>query len=162
MSQLFKYEGTEFLEVTDFDKMENFIKLNKAERVNGHNLLHLFHKNFHPNPNQNKLDWHVTIGLQPLDSSDNFVINHFSPEEPTTQMFFSEIAKFTKPFVVFVYDSQFPSFDKDDVRAWKMWSDESGKLHVRALHMIEGDEDTDVSEVDEDEYKSAMEEQDGN
>lgn len=160
MSRYTKYTGTEDLEVTDYEYMQKFIRLNKAERCNGFDFSHLFKIRHYANPKENKLDWSITIGRDNCDKVEDFTINHFDPADPTVQIFFSEIAKFTKPFKIYAFDEEFPIIGDDNgPYAWELWSDEKGQLHINDLYLVRAEkEHTDISQADPDEYEAAMEE----
>ena len=156
MSRHTRYYGTEDLEVNDYDKLQRFIKMNKMGLINGDDMSHVFKVHHRANPQENKLDWFITVGLGDCDELSDFYINHFDPEDCTAQILFSEIAKFTRPFKIYAFDEEFPVIGENEHTryAWELDNNEEGKLTITPLSLVKsGPQSEDVSGLDEDDYK---------
>ncbi len=149
MSRFFKYNGTEDLEVIDYDRLKKFIEINKNEDMNGYDLSGLITTKCTANPSENKLDWCVSIGYNKCDKESDFNINNFSPYDCTTQMFFSEIAKCIKPFNLFITDEEFPSINDKQPYAWTIESFEDGHIEIIEILTVLGDKIKNISVLEE-------------
>jgi len=146
MSRYFDYYGLDNLKVTNYERIK---KLKDMEDINGHDLRHLLHLRPTMNVEENRIDWTADVGLKFKTNPDELEtnINHFSPDDCTTQMFLNELAACVEDFEVIVKDEEFPSVNDSGYTTVYSWllENKNGVLTITELQLIKGETLKDIS-----------------
>lgn len=132
MSSLFHYESFGVIKIIDVDGFKNW--KSKDFEVNGETFEQLIHIFESVDVDKLETKWMVELGYKNKSKNSELdkVLNNFAPDDCTSQMFFSELSKYTEPFNFIVYDTQF-FYEGVDAECWQIYVKSKGEIAVDIL-----------------------------